>query len=198
VLVPPAYHQVIPGLHMKMGKVKAIRDGSPASQAAVQPGDRILAVEMTDGEQIFRAVSAPSAGKLPANVTEKVLDPVRLPFGLQQWAAGRSGVKATITVARDNLPVEGERKRLQAVSWDPSWRFVREVPIGPAAPLSIPELGLAYQIDTLVDKLEPGSPVAGKLRASDVIVAVSFKVESPNGGEKWGPKLEMPLEKERP
>src|SRR5262249_25199574 len=79
-LGPPAFHQVIPGLRMKMGKVKAVRGGSAAEAAGVQPGDRIREIELTDGQRVFRTVRELTKKQLPANVTEKVLDPVRLPF----------------------------------------------------------------------------------------------------------------------
>ncbi|HMF12568.1 MAG TPA: site-2 protease family protein, partial [Gemmataceae bacterium] len=171
VLVPPAFHQTIPGLRMKMGKVKAVRGGSSSELAGVQPGDRILGVELADGQEVFRVANKLSPDKLPDHVTERRLDPVRLPFDLRQWVGDRTGVQATLIVARDDAEqhVDGASLTLKPVPWDESRRFDREVPLAVAAPMSIPELGVAYQVDTLVDAVEPGSPAAAELQAGDVI-----------------------------
>src|SRR5262249_48224848 len=100
VLVPPAFHQVIPGLRMKMGRVKAVRGGSPAEAAGVQAGDRILGVELSHGKETLRVVSEQS-NKPAEGVTEIMLDPMRLSFDLRRWVGNRSDVKATIIVARN-------------------------------------------------------------------------------------------------
>jgi regulator of sigma E protease len=188
VLVPPAFHKTIDGLRMKMGKVKAIREGSPAEQAAVQSGDRIVGVELTAGTETFR-------------VTERDLDPLRLPFVLRQWAQGRSNVRAKLTVARNNaeLHKDGERTELAEVPWDDGWRFDQEVPLGLASPLAIPELGLAYQVETLVDAVEKGSVAqqAG-LEPGDVILTVAFKDPDYENGEKFGPETELYQKKSEP
>jgi membrane-associated protease RseP (regulator of RpoE activity) len=193
VLVPPAFHQGISGLHMKMGKVKAVRGGSAAENAGVQPGDRIIGVELTHEKQTLRVVRQLSKDKLPDGTEEKPLDSVRLPFDLRQWVGDRVGVQATITVARDNAQQhrDDDPKRLPPVTWESDWRFDRELPLALAAPQSIPELGVAYQIDTLVDKVDPGTPAAAQLREFDEILAVSFKEASRDNGDKWGTELEL-------
>jgi membrane-associated protease RseP (regulator of RpoE activity) len=198
VLVPPAFHRVIPGLRMMMGKVKAVRGGSSAETAGVQPGDRILGVELTDGKQVFRVVSKLSQEKLPDNVKEKPLDPVRLPFDLRQWAAGRSNLRATLRVSRDKQHEDSAPQALEPVPWDETRRFDREAPLALAAPTSIPELGVAYQVETLVDKVEAGSPAAAKLREGDVVLAVAFKDVNYEKGEKWTSELELYQKKNEP
>src|SRR5262249_29416533 len=124
---------------------------------------------------------------------EKVLDPVRLPFDLRQWVGDATNVKATITVARDNSEQhkDGDSKPLEPVQWDATWRFDHEVPLALSAPLSIPELGVAYQVDTLVDKVEPGSPAAAELQEGDVILTVALKDINHKNGEEWEKEIEL-------
>jgi regulator of sigma E protease len=191
VLVPPAFHQTIPGLLMNMGKVKAVRDGSPAQSAGVQPNDRIRAIELTDGKETLRVVSTPGTDKPATTVTEKLLDPVRLPFDLRRWVRGRSGITAVIMVARDVPPHEDAKTQtLKPVAWEEARRFDRESPLSPASPISIPELGLAYLIDTTVASVEKDSPAATQLQDGDVILTVAFKDRSEDK-DQWGPKLEL-------
>jgi membrane-associated protease RseP (regulator of RpoE activity) len=191
VLVPPAFHQTIPGLRMNMGKVKAVRGGSPAQVAGVRANDRIRAIELTDGKETLRVVSK-SWGKKPATATDKPLDPVRLAFDLREWAHGRTGIKATIVVARDDAEQhqDGASHTLGPVAWEEARRFDREQPLSTSAPTSIPELGLAYQIDTTVDFVEEGSAAAAELQEGDVVLAVSLKDRSEEG-DKWGPELKL-------
>jgi regulator of sigma E protease len=167
----------------------------------VEPGDRLLGVELVDGDQrVLRVVSEASAKGLPDNVTEKILDPVRLSFDLRHWVGDRTGVTATIFVARDDPEqhLDGARHILKSVPWDEGRRFDREPPGAPSAPLSIPELGVAYYVDTLVDHVEPGSPAAAKLetgeqklRTGDLVLAVSLKDVNYENGEKFRPESEL-------
>jgi regulator of sigma E protease len=179
VLVPPAFHQTIPGLRMNMGLVKAVRDGSPAQSAGVQADDRIRSIELTDGKETFR-------------VADKSLDPVRLPFDLREWARGRTGIKATIEVARDEAEQHQDRAShtLGPVAWEDDRRFDREMPLSPSAPASIPELGLAYQIDTTVASVQKGSAAAAQLQEGDVILEVALK-DRGEDGDKWGSELKL-------
>src|SRR5581483_7343524 len=94
VHVPPAFHTAY-GLRLGMGPVTAVRDGSAAAKKGIQvrsgqeAGDTIIQVEVADGEgRVRRFVSEPSPNP-PAGVTEEVLDPFRLPFQLNDWAARR-------------------------------------------------------------------------------------------------------------
>jgi membrane-associated protease RseP (regulator of RpoE activity) len=204
VLVPVAYHRTIPGMRLKMGKVKAVRDKSPVARAddpdeRVQENDRLLQIELTDGTKTVRFTSEPGSD-VAKGVEEHVLDPLRLTHDLRHWientadskARAEGRLRAKLTVARDNPAThEAERKDLPPVAWDESWRFNLETPLSLASPLSIPELGVAYQVETRVDFVKEGS-VAYKagLRKDDVILAVSFKYEGKES-EKWSPATEL-------
>src|ERR1051325_4913618 len=48
VFVPPAYHRVIPGLRMQMGKVTGVREKSDAEKQGVKVRDIITGITLTD------------------------------------------------------------------------------------------------------------------------------------------------------
>ncbi|HMF12105.1 MAG TPA: site-2 protease family protein [Gemmataceae bacterium] len=199
VLVPPAFHQGIPGARMQVGRVKSVRSGSAADSAGVQPGDRIRGILLTDGKQALCVGSKPSAEKLPDGAVERPLDPVRLPFDLRQWAKNRANVQATFVVSRDKQHEDGASQALRPASWDDSWRFNREAPLALAAPLSIPELGVAYQVEPLVAEVDKGSVAdRAELQAGDVILAVAFKDLDYENGEKWTKEIELYEKKNEP
>jgi membrane-associated protease RseP (regulator of RpoE activity) len=202
VLVPVSYHRTIQGMRMKMGKVKGVRDDSPAAKAGVQPGDRLIQVELTDGTKTVRCTSEPGK-EVPAGVEEYALDPLRLMHQLRRWleqeadskVRAQGKIMAKLSVARD-YPVTThnfERTDLPPVAWDESWRFNQELPLNLTSPLSIPELGVAYQVETRVDFVEPGSAAdkAG-LRKDDVVLSVLFKEASKKNGD-W-PKEQEAVE----
>jgi regulator of sigma E protease len=99
----------------------------------------------------------------------------------------KEGVKVALTVLRDDPQTHEARKPrdLAEVDWDFGWRFERVFPLGPSSPLAIPELGLAYRIETTVAKVE-GAPAEGKLQDNDVIQEVRFRVPT----EEWGESKE--------
>jgi regulator of sigma E protease len=177
LLVPPAYHFTL-GFRMRMRKVAAIREGSPAEKAGVKKGDIIteIVLKAANGEQKRFVIGDGD----PA----EVVDPTRLPDDLRQWADAHldphtgKGVQALFTVVRDNSepgPAAGRLPLPTAVDWDSSWRFDEELPLGALAPLAIPELGLAYRIGTVVENILPGSPAASHLQKNDRIEAIRVK-----------------------
>ncbi|HJT76027.1 MAG TPA: site-2 protease family protein, partial [Gemmataceae bacterium] len=188
LIVPPAYHRTL-GTRMRMGKVAGIREGSPAEAAEVQKGDILKEVflyrEGHKDEKFHLAISEGVPGA-------QRVDPVRLPDELRRWADAHlrqkgDVVKAELTVVRQNPQTGKERApvTLAPVSWDRSWEFDREEPRGLTAPVAIPELGLAYQVDSFVEDVLPGSPAAAAgLQKNDVIKAVRLK--------KLGAKLDEP------
>jgi regulator of sigma E protease len=181
------------GIRMRMGHVAAVRQDSPALQAGVQPrnlangieGDIIKEVEVPEADGT-RTRYVTSRDNVPAaGVTFKDLDPERLPFELEQWAKRRKGdAEVTLVVLR---PVEHAARGAVTlkVRWDDSWRCNREVPYSVNSPLSIPELGLAYRVDQVVDGVEPSSPaqLAG-VRDGDVIRAIRFQNPGKEPGER--------------
>ncbi len=177
--VPPAYRFTL-GLRMRMGQITAVRDNSPAAVAGVQPGDIIEKVEVGSGKD-----RKPVPGGL---------DPERLPFTLQQWAAGDQGAKlVTLTVVRTNPPPNhNERQRLDlTMTWDPSWNDDIELPLSNRAPLSVPGLGLTYLVETTVEDVQPDSPAAKEgIRKGDEVKEIQYydsgkTPDAPAKAEKW-------------
>jgi regulator of sigma E protease len=178
ILVPPAYHYTL-GLHMKMGKVAAVRNESPAAKAGVLPGDVIVKVSLSyDG--------GPEEA-LPG----KDLDPVRLPFALASRVAGqpdRTKWRVRLTVLRKS---EGQHKDvptdLPPMPWDDSWRFDDEPPFNRAAPVAVPELGLAYYVESTVFEVEPNSPAAAAgIRPNDRLEQIAYREGGETAAEvKW-------------
>jgi regulator of sigma E protease len=199
--VPPAYHYSL-GLRMKIGRVVAVRHMKDAPLSPVQPGDRILAVE----------VQEPGGGKTrwvidrtrqPAEqVVEKDLDPVRLPFELKQWAHRAGGDR------RVKLEVQREEEKSSItvfLAWDDRFRYAVEPPLSFSSPMSIPELGIAYQIETTVEECVPNSPAARaktktgqdfKFEKGDVITEVRFFQADPTDGSV-GDSTKRPANLER-
>ncbi len=145
LLVPPAYHHTL-GLRMTLGRVAAVRSGSPAEKAGVQEGD-----------QLTRVVLTTSAGRAEFRAGD--VDPARLPDLLADAAAKGSGPKRVeLTVLRPDK--RNEEKSLETVDWDDARDFSEEPASGARSPLSVPQLGLAYLIQATVTAVVPDDPGA--------------------------------------
>jgi regulator of sigma E protease len=181
VFVPPAYHRDLLGVRMVMGRVSAVREGSTAEQKGIKPRDIITHVELTAGKDRVRFATHPE------HRDDRLLDPVRLPSDLRAWAIGRQSVKATVTVKRVQGTEEQKAQVVPDLSWDYAWEFDEEQPLVPNASLSIPELGIAYQVKSTVEDVAPGSPAAGRLFQGDVILAVNVlqPPRKPGESESW-------------
>lgn len=165
------------GLIMRMGPVAAVRDSSPAAKAGVQPrpeatkaGDVIERVEINTNNGIIRYTNAKSAQSAPG-VEERPLDPMRLPHELQQWAEQTSDPKVKLGVLRRSGHDERTKVDLQ-LDWDRDWKFARETPLSLHAPVPISGLGLAYQVEPVVEDVVKGSAAdqAG-VKAGDVVTS---------------------------
>jgi regulator of sigma E protease len=171
IQVPPAYHYTL-GARMRMGKITAVRDQSPAAKAGVLPGDIIEQVEVRDGNERLLIDNLPA----PEGVRHLDLDPERLPFELAQWAARQKDSReVTLTVLRKTAPPnhnEHQSVKLK-LTWDDSWKDNRDIIGGLSSPWPVSGLGLAYLVETTVVGVTPGSPadLAG-LKKDDVIKAV--------------------------
>lgn len=146
LFVPPAYHFTF-GMRMKMGKVAGVREGSSAAHAGVQKGDEIIKVVMIDeqGEKLY---------------AQEDLDPERLPFELAQAAAKRPGKKKVVLTLRREADRVTKDITCPPVEWDERWDYDQETALGPASPLPIPQLGVAYWILSQIVEVKPGSPAA--------------------------------------
>jgi regulator of sigma E protease len=184
LFVPPAYHTTF-GMRMKMGKVAGVRRGSSAEAAGLRPGDELINAVMTFDN-----------GAPPQEWED--LDPERLPFQLARAAAAQKGKKrVALTVRRPAADTQGEKLTLGPAEWDASWDADEELPQGRASPLPVPQLGLAYWVNSQVAAVEPGWPAAeAGLEKGDRIDEVRFKdVTSTGTNVDWSGWF--PLESQR-
>ena len=197
VLTPPAFHRKL-GLKMKMGEVAGVRDRSPASDL-VQEGDRIIEAHVRAG------------GKALLDLTEDKLDPVRLPFDLEEATKGVAD-KSTIAVDLVVNRWENHEQKPQTLTltWDDSWRFDEELPINEASALALPELGIAYRVESTVVHVEAESPAANAraevngqstpfpLQENDRIEEMAFKKREKTGPAQWVAGEEMKSDRSKP
>jgi regulator of sigma E protease len=183
--VPPAYHLTL-GARMRMGLVKGVRDNSPARQAGVVKDDILKEVLLQATDAQGKAKEGEGQHRrfvIGGGNPGQAVDPVRLPYELRRWAEDHldpktgKGVQAVLTVVHTKTDAEQARvtETLKPVDWDRSWRFDKEMPGSPSAPMAVPELGLAYQVDTIVEDVAGGSPAEGRLQKNDIIKAIRSK-----------------------
>lgn len=203
ITVAPEYTQKIPGLRLQIGKISGLRNNSPATSArpidgttdvglvAINPdiagsGDRLIAVEVShpDGKKT-RYVEIPDS-KAAENVVEAILDPARLPFDLSEWYEkwvrhnGGStdkipSVRVTVMRSPTDASQRTPRRCIYDLDWDPKYRFSNEFSDF-YSPISLPCLGIAYQIETIIDEVAKGSDAENVgLQKSDVIIGFRHK-----------------------
>ncbi|HVS35746.1 MAG TPA: site-2 protease family protein [Gemmataceae bacterium] len=210
VFVPPAFHRAL-GMKMKMGEVAAVR---PPATDKVKEGDTILAARVTAGPkaaqtlaalQAVGLLAAPPAGPnlavaacRPAgdeatllDLPQDRLDPVRLPYELEKATGvveslAPSDLHVILTVNRwgDN---HEQKPTPVTLDWDAKWRYDQELPFNPASPMAIPELGIAYRVESTIVEVTPDKPAAkAALQPNDRIVEICFKTSEKNGPGKYG------------
>lgn len=184
LLVPPAFHVGL-GLTMKMGKVAAIRPGSPA------------AAELKVGAEIT-GVSLRYADESPIVLAEQELDPVRLPFEIDRrlHADRRKDVKQWRVILTVRGVENHDAKKLRTLApmgWDDSYALGDETPISASAPMSIPQLGIAYWVESTVVRLDPDGPAAkAGIKAGDVIQEYRARLRGRKGGDvTWSSWIPM-------
>jgi regulator of sigma E protease len=193
ITVPPMYGLSL-GMRMQMGQITAIRKGSSADEK-VQAGDQALRRE---GDKIL-AVEVSEADGTVTRWDEKTLDPVRLPHQLSEWARRVAAtdkpreVKLTLRRHRDGGGPQFEPITV-SLPWDDSWDFDDALPISNGAPLAIPQLGLAYQVKTIVAGALPGVHRSESLQPGDVIKNFRFTFLNFNGKEDTSRWLKNELE----
>ena len=188
VKVAPMYRLNL-GVVMKMGQVLAVREGSSAHNEVLPP--RTKDDKKLDGD-VIEAVSVVDADGKTLEFKGDKLDPERLPRQLRQWSdrldrekfKGKRMVKLHLirhsAQGGQQFVPGGVDKELE---WDTTWRFDRAAPFSLNAPMAIPELGLAYEIRSVVAAVtDPNS----KLKVGDVVKNVRFDTE---GFEKELPWL---------
>ncbi len=159
------------GFWMAMGPIRAIQKGSPAAVAGLQVGDTIREVDgLKPGEDI---------------------DPLTLPV----YFGKKSGQPIVIRYSRASSSgaVEGECT-LTPASDLPGWM---ESPDSSTAPLTIPSIGLGYQVQNHIAKILPGSEAerVGGLSQLTRITKIELLHPDPGKGkpDAWG-NAETPVE----
>jgi regulator of sigma E protease len=141
---------------MSIGKVVAVRHNSPASDADIQPGDLITDV---DGQDVG-----------------KDLDPMRLP----DYFSAKAGQAVSVKIKRE---ARKEEPRIITTTITPEPRLAWSEP--PEMPeksvLSVPSLGLAFDVLPSVLTVDPEGPAAElKLQPGDSIVSMTLPKSSPD------------------
>lgn len=136
------------GLWMDIGPIQAIQENSPAEQAGLQAGDKIVKIESLD--------------------VGKDLNPLTLP----EFFADRHGQPVKIVVTRESPGSGDKQHEFELIPEDrPGWV---ERPTFRNSPLSVPAVGLAFHIIPTVLKVEPGSPAEGKVQAGDHVTQLAL------------------------
>jgi regulator of sigma E protease len=179
IVVKPAFRHNL-GMRLRMGEVAAVREGGPAKKAGVVPlagspqpthGDRIKAVMLPpdkDGKRVWYVVGPVDWTKPgfqvpnPKDVDVRPLDPLLLPHQLNAWADAQptngANWNVELVVTRAAQPTDVSVR--MSLVFDPSYRFDHEMVNLPNSPLPLSGLGLAYQVEGVVDAVTPGGPAA--------------------------------------
>lgn len=150
------------GLEMQMGKVVGVQDSSPAALATDPDGKPSPIV---------------SSDTIVAVDGERDIDPMRLPDRL----AEKVGQKVELTLLRQGT--EQKEIKLHVVPRDvPTWSgFFEGANLDGDTPLTIPSLGVAYEVLPTVRKVIADSPAAKAsvpIKPDDIIKKVEYSIEA--------------------
>jgi regulator of sigma E protease len=187
LLVPPAFYRTF-GAAMSMGPVVAVRDDSWAVRAEGKRTDAAETVKGIRAGDVLKGITLTYAdGK-----TEKVWsdDPMKLPYLLAAMRRNR-GVPAMVTVTVGRTEKDGHEEKAKEFTfsgpWDDEWNNQIELPVSPMSPVSLPELGIAYRVSSIVSGVKPGSAAAeAGIGEGDRIVAIRLKRETHKGDDRPG------------
>ncbi|QDU82403.1 Putative zinc metalloprotease [Polystyrenella longa] len=137
------------GIQVDIGQLLAIQQGSPAETAGLKKGDKIMQV---DGRGLGND-----------------LNPLHLP----EYFASKHGSSVDVTIKRENEGGEVAEMTISVIPQNrPGWV---EAPYGPDVPLSIPSIGVAFNLINRVLKIQEGSPAAtAGLQANDALISIEF------------------------
>ncbi|MCA9081811.1 MAG: site-2 protease family protein, partial [Planctomycetaceae bacterium] len=154
-LLLPAEPGLELGFKVSMGLVAAIQKGGPAEQAGLRADDHISKIDDLD--------------------VEGDLDP----FTLTEYFSSKAGQEVKVTYTRE---VEGGPPTPHEVTLIPEERSAwAEPPGSEGAPLSIPSIGLAYNIVPVVFSVDPDGPAAELgIAARDKLTKIEF-IRAPGG-----------------
>jgi regulator of sigma E protease len=95
-------------------------------------------------------------------------------------------VRVTLTVIHPDK--RNEEKQLDEVHWESKWGTYDDPPGALRSPLSIPQLGLAYLVQSKVTAVADGSPAqSAGARPGDTVIKCRFRERAKPGAEpKWG------------
>lgn len=197
------------GMRMQMGRITALRTGGRAqtaecvSNTSVEKGlkagksdqkgsgDKITSVMVRRGDKLL-VFSNKDDGKVPADLEKlaKVispLDPLRLPYDLEEWADNPETKDFTVHLTTLRDTGTREESLVWKMEWDRATKYQREFLGSPNSPVSLTGLGLAYQVEGVVESVASGSPAAAAgMKEGDLIKAIRAKL--PTGKEiKWQP-----------
>lgn len=141
------------GMKFWIGKIEAIRKGSPAAEAGLKIGDQIAKVNDLS--------------------VENDLDP----FRLTEFFSEHAGEEVVLTVSRH---VEGDSPQEVEIKLTPEDRGAwTEPPLNPGSMLSIPSIGVAYHLIPSVHSVEEGSIAAEKgIQKRDQLTKVILKKQA--------------------
>ncbi len=179
--VPPSPVRDL-GMVMEMGPITAIQDDSPAAAAKVPWKDTIFTIQ--PGDVLLRIDGRPPE------------DPTFLPeWFRREWFRRRSETspQVTLTVQREGTSVDIPVRLRRTDRYEP--------PFLPGNPLSIPSLGIAFQVTNRVARVIPGGPAeTAGVNPGDAVVAAQVlmpELESvPEGEQKAFKELAEDYKKE--